>query len=179
MVIDKFDGRYRFLSNFHPSAIIHQGIKYPTVEHFYVSQKINKPQFIQVKVTTREGTSKKLKQMDVAEAREYISTIKTAGDVKRLGRELSIRPDWDSVKYDVMLYAVRRKFSEHEDLKRQLLETGESELIEGNTWHDNFFGICYCPKCLGSGQNNLGKILMQVRKELMEIESKGTIKLTQ
>jgi len=178
MIIDKFDGRYRFLSNFHPAEITHQGIKYPSVEHFYVAMKINKSQFIQVKVTTREGTSKQLKQMDVAEAREYISKIKTAGDVKRLGRELSIRADWNSVKYDVMLYGVRKKFYEHEDLKQLLLETGDSELIEGNTWHDIYWGVCECPKCCGTGENNLGKVLMQVRKELMEIESKKAIKLT-
>jgi predicted NAD-dependent protein-ADP-ribosyltransferase YbiA (DUF1768 family) len=33
-MIDKFEGRYSFLSNFYTCSIEHQGIKYPSVEHF-------------------------------------------------------------------------------------------------------------------------------------------------
>ena len=46
-----------------------------------------------------------------------------------------------------------------------LLATGGEELIEGNWWHDNFFGVCTCGPCDGKGKNNLGKILMRVREE--------------
>ena len=42
-----------------------------------------------------------------------------------------------------------------------LIKTGNTELIEGNFWGDTFWGICD-----GVGENNLGKILMRVRKEL-------------
>jgi predicted NAD-dependent protein-ADP-ribosyltransferase YbiA (DUF1768 family) len=60
---------------------------------------------------------------------------------------------------------VRLKFSTHQELRERLLATGEAELIEGNTWNDTFWGVCK-----GEGQNWLGKILMEVRKELAEVE---------
>jgi predicted NAD-dependent protein-ADP-ribosyltransferase YbiA (DUF1768 family) len=49
-----------------------------------------------------------------------------------------------------------------------LLSTGDMELTEGNWWHDNFYGSCSCVKCGGKGQNNLGKILMDVRLNLKQ-----------
>ena len=45
-MINKFEGRYRFLSNFYPCEIEHQGIKYPSVENFYVAMKVNDQQLI-------------------------------------------------------------------------------------------------------------------------------------
>ena len=48
-------------------------------------------------------------------------------------------------------------------LKRQLLETGAAELIEGNYWGDRYWGVCK-----GVGDNWLGKLLMTVRKEIRE-----------
>lgn len=48
-------------------------------------------------------------------------------------------------------------------LTRALLETGDAELIEGNTWNDTFWGVCN-----GEGENNLGRLLMKVREELIK-----------
>ena len=62
-----------------------------------------------------------------------------------------------------MYQIVKCKFEQNEDLKIKLLNTGNSELIEGNTWGDKIWG-----KVNGVGQNNLGKILMRIRKELKE-----------
>lgn len=157
-MINKFDGRYRFLSNFYPSEIEYQGIKYPTNEHYYVAMKINDPQFF-----------KGIGNLNVNEAREYISTIETAGQVKRVGRLLSVRKDWDSVKIKVMEYGVRQKFTKHSNLKEMLLSTDSQELVEGNTWHDNFFGSCECDKCGDKGLNHLGKILMMVRDSIKKV----------
>lgn len=39
MEIKQFMGPFRFLSNFYPSEITHNGIAYPTVEHFYQAMK--------------------------------------------------------------------------------------------------------------------------------------------
>jgi predicted NAD-dependent protein-ADP-ribosyltransferase YbiA (DUF1768 family) len=47
-----------------------------------------------------------------------------------------------------------------------LLATGDRDLIEGNTWHDNFWGVCSCPKCTFPPipqTNWLGKILVEER----------------
>ena len=153
-MINKFDGEYRFLSNFYPSVIEYKGIVYPTNEHFYVAMKINDPQVI-------DG-----KNLEVNDAREYIATIPTAGQVKRVGRTLSVRKDWDDIKIKVMQYGVRQKFKKSESLKEMLLSTGDEELVEGNYWHDNFFGSCTCEKCGNKGLNHLGEILMMVRDEI-------------
>lgn len=38
------------------------------------------------------------------------------------------------------------------------------EIVEGNYWHDNYWGNCTCDKCKNiEGQNKLGKILMKIR----------------
>ena len=60
-----------------------------------------------------------------------------------------------------MYEIVLAKFSQNEYLKRRLLETGNALLIEGNDWGDTYWGVCN-----GRGKNKLGKILMRVRTEL-------------
>ena len=158
-MIDKFEDKYRFLSNFYPSEIIHDGIRYPTNEHYYVAMKVNDPQTIKI--------DDELVTLDVKECRKYISKIRTSGDVKRFGRkQIKVREDWDDVKLSVMEYGVRYKFTKHEDLKNMLLDTGDKELVEGNHWHDTYWGVCECPKCGNRGENNLGKTLMMIRDEI-------------
>lgn len=52
------------------------------------------------------------------------------------------------------------------ELAIQLQVTGDQELVEGNHWHDNIWGNCVCDRCVNIvGQNWLGQILMQVRKD--------------
>ena len=82
------------------------------------------------------------------------------GKAKRLGRKVTLRPDWEQIKTYTMLLLLRIKFSD-ENLATKLLETGEQKLIEGNSWGDCFWGVCD-----GVGENHLGKLLMQVREEL-------------
>lgn len=74
----------------------------------------------------------------------------------------------EKLQLDVMYDILKAKFSD-EDLKARLLLTAEKQLIEGNNWHDNFWGNCTCKKC-GSieGKNMLGKLLMKLREELQE-----------
>lgn len=148
-MISKFDGRYSFLSNFYPCLIEHQGISYKSVEAYYVAMKIKDDQIV-------NGVF-----MPWIDIREYIATITNPGTVKRLGRKLKIRKDWDVIKLSVMEYGIVQKFKD-EKLKEMLLLTKNEELVEGNFWHDNFYGQCSCEKC-GVGQNHLGKILMRIR----------------
>lgn len=147
-MIDSFEGKYAFLSNFAPSPVHEepsQGeiIDYPTVEHYFQAMKT--------------------KDLDI---RREIAAASTPGEAKRIGRHVDLRPDWNAIKTDVMLEGVRGKFR-WIDLRELLLETGDEELEEGNTWHDNIWGNCHCPKCKNiPGENRLGKILMQVREEI-------------
>ena len=138
-IINSFKGRYSFLSNFHPVRVEIEGIIYPSIEHAYVAMK-----------TT-----------DI-ELRKQISLIETAGKVKRIGRTLDIRNEWDNIKLPVMFGLLRLKFQKPE-LKLLLASTGDSYLEEGNWWGDTFWGVCK-----GVGENNLGKLLMQVRQEITQ-----------
>ena len=144
MKIDCFDGKYAFLSNFYPSPIapFNDGIVYPTVEHAFQAYKttdINK--------------------------RKEIAAQPTPGKAKHLGRHVEIRDDWQEIRINVMYTALKEKFKDLE-LRTKLLSTGNAELIEGNTWSDNFWGDCHCPKCRDiKGENNLGKLLMKIRED--------------
>jgi predicted NAD-dependent protein-ADP-ribosyltransferase YbiA (DUF1768 family) len=52
-------------------------------------------------------------------------------------------------------------------LRDALVATGDAELVEGNSWHDNFWGVCSCSRCKNKeGQNYLGRLLEEVRASL-------------
>jgi len=95
--------------------------------------------------------------------RERIRVSRTPKDAKTLGqtRKRPLRSDWEDVKVDVMRTALLAKFTTHADLCNALLNTGEEELVE-NAPTDYFWG---CGQ-LGSGQNMLGKLLMETREVL-------------
>jgi hypothetical protein len=154
-MIDKFQGRWQFLSNFHPCKIEHQGITYPSVEHFYVAMKVNDEQLINGKYYTPN------------DFREMISKVSNPAIVKKIGSKVKLRSGWDEKKLEFMNWAVREKFKD-ENLSQLLLSTENQELIEGNFWKDTFWGVCN-----GKGQNHLGKILMEVRNELRGIRKTG------
>ncbi len=82
------------------------------------------------------------------------------GSPSRVARG-GLRAEWESMKLDVMEACVRDKFTRNADLRRRLLETGDAELVEGNTWGDRFWGVCD-----GEGENHLGRVLIKVRGEL-------------
>lgn len=159
-MINKFDGKYGFLSNFHPCEIVYQGITYPSVEHYYVAMKCNNDQMIDGVYYTR------------ADFREAVARVSTAGKAKILGRKIKLRSDWDEVRLQVMEWGLNQKFR-IEELQELLLATGDEKLVEGNWWHDNFFGSCTCPKCGDKGNNHLGKLLMKIRSEIRGSKKKG------
>jgi ribA/ribD-fused uncharacterized protein len=149
-MIKFFKDKYRFLGNFYFSTLLYQGTFWKTVEHAFQAAKC--------------------KDLDDCET---IRTTDSPGEVKKIGRKVELRPDWEEVKIDVMTDLVLLKF-QNKELKSKLLETGEEYLEEGNYWHDNFWGNCYCDKCKNIiGQNVLGIILMEIRVILSEKELNG------
>ena len=68
-----------------------------------------------------------------------------------------------TVRLDIMENVVRAKFMQNPYLAARLVATGTMPLEEGNRWGDTFWGV---DVRTGKGENNLGKILMKVRKEL-------------
>ena len=67
----------------------------------------------------------------------------------------------EDIKIPLMRSLLREKFVQEPE-RSILLATGDEELIEGNWWHDTFWG--QCP--LGTGENWLGRLLMEVRADL-------------
>jgi ribA/ribD-fused uncharacterized protein len=133
---------YFELSNFAPFGFEDEGLYWPTVEHYFQAQKF----------PTNEN----------ADYREFIRQAQTPNIAKSLGRtrKIAIRPAWDEVKDDIMLYALRKKF-ENNDLRELLLNTGDRTLIEASPF-DTYWG---CGRS-GKGRNRLGELLMQVRAEI-------------
>jgi ribA/ribD-fused uncharacterized protein len=76
-------------------------------------------------------------------------------------RDRALRPDWEEVKDEVMREAVLAKFEQHPDVLGLLLSTGDAEIVE-HTRNDSYWG----DGGDGSGLNMLGRILMDVRREL-------------
>ena len=84
---------------------------------------------------------------------------------------MELRSDWEQIKIVVMRVGLILKFSANPQLKTQLLNTNNDMLVEGNYWHDNIWGDCYCPKCVNiTGKNYLGKLLMETRETFQLIK---------
>jgi len=142
-MITRFFDEERYLSNFAPVEVVFDGETYLSVENAYQAAKT----------------------LDKA-AREKIRNG-TPGQAKRLGRKIKIRDDWDEIKLRVMEALLRQKFLVDNGYGKKLMATGTQEIVEGNRWHDQFWGSCDCPKCGGGGRNYLGKISMIIRAELL------------
>lgn len=144
-MINKFHGDYRFLSNFYPAIVYYKGVSFPTVEHAYQASK-----------TLDDVVIRSISKLQADKA----------GKAKRIGRTVKLRLNWEVLKLSMMEIFIRQKFDQI-SLKKKLLQTGTEELIEGNTWHDNYYGNCECLRCKDiKGENHLGKLLMKVRKSL-------------
>jgi len=139
--IESFQGKYRFLSNFYPSEIVIRGILFPTNEHFYQSMKTDD-----------------WKQMLV------IAKAKSPGEAKKLGNIVKIRDNWEDIKEEIMWVGLWEKFNDPV-LREKLIKTENTLLIEGNYWHDNFWGRCNCESCRTKPRrlNKLGRMLMKLR----------------
>lgn len=137
-MIDRFDGEFRWLSNFSPHDVEWEGEVYPTVEHAFQAAKTHNPT-----------------------SRELIRCAPTPSKAKYLGRRVTLREDWDEVRLEIMMRLVVEKFDRHPDLAHKLRATGHQALVEGNTWGDTFWGVYE-----GNGKNWLGLILMWVRAQL-------------
>ena len=127
-----------YMSNFYRSRIFLGGKWWETTEHYYQAMKT--------------------KNLDEQEMVRHAKTPKQARD---LGQTISYDDQFDSRRYSVMKECVLAKFVQHADLRSYLLATGDEELIEDSPV-DYFWG-CGAD---GSGQNMLGKVLMEIRSEL-------------
>lgn len=133
---------YGCFSNFSQHGIEMDGVWWPTTEHYFQAQKFaGTPYVAQI---------------------QRLLTPKQAAEMGRK-RALPLRPDWEQVKDKVMFEAVLRKFETHKELRVLLLSTDNEEIVESAPG-DYYWG-CGAD---GSGQNKLGKILMEVRNVLRQ-----------
>jgi predicted NAD-dependent protein-ADP-ribosyltransferase YbiA (DUF1768 family) len=54
------------------------------------------------------------------------------------------RPDWFAVNVEAMDVVLRAKFTQHEDLREKLLETGTRELVENSPVRRSVQSRCDC-----------------------------------
>lgn len=140
--------KYSFLSNFYINEMNIDGKIYYHVEGYYQSRK-----FIGINNS----------------AVEHIRNITSPMACKKVSQSYMItenkKKEWEEgIRDIVMKQAVYTKFITNSELSKRLIETGNSILIENNH-NDTYWGGGKD----GKGENNLGKILMDVRDVLQNI----------
>lgn len=154
-MISEFRGQYDWATNFYHKAPFYvHGQKFKTSEHYFAA----------------------CKTLDANWCQRIIGAD-TAADAKRLGRQCPCQPEWGRVRVNVMSQAIWYKFTQHPELQEKLIATGTQVMVEGNWWHDNFWGDCYCndkdgrhPECLQPGKDALGLLLMNLRTYFQTIQ---------
>lgn len=136
------------LSNFSAFSIQWRGLRFDTSEHAYHWEKF----------PGHEG------------ARLAILNAISAHEAYKLAEQLKEhqRPDWGGWRTVVMEAILRAKASQHEYVRRKLLETGDREIVE-DSWRDGFWGT---GPVWGEGQNMLGKLWMKIRDDLRQAGAK-------
>ena len=162
-MITEFQGEAKFLSNMYdldtPIEINREGEVLPvvgdggtvflaeTAEQAYQAAKFRGPELRELVVGIADGVRAK----------------RVARFVLKEGPGLLV-PDWEEKKVEVMKLIVGAKFSNNPDLAERLVATGTQVIQEGNTWGDEFWGVC--PPVEGKGRNMLGVLLMDLRLQL-------------
>lgn len=145
-VIDRFRGKFFFLSNYSLAPTPHLGRVFPTSEHAYMAART-----------------------DDAGAVAAIAATDDPGEAQQIGRAAHPAPDWARKRFTVMEEIVTAKFTNNPDLAEKLVATAGAVLVEGNDWHDQTWGSCRCDEHRDTpGGNALGTILMVVRMRLAE-----------
>ncbi|KAG8990894.1 hypothetical protein FRB93_002966 [Tulasnella sp. JGI-2019a] len=133
--------QYYGFTNFSSHEVRFDGRVYPTSEHLFQSLK-----FLEHRPLLAEHirTAGKQPRMAFTEARRFSPET---------------REDWREVSISMMEQVILHKFEQHPILKRELLSTGDAELIEDAGANDAFWGN----GADGKGRNELGKALMRLR----------------
>lgn len=143
--IDRFVGDFRWLSNFFVSPVRDElGRVYASVEHAYQAAKAS-----------------------TEEDRLRIASAPSPTKAKHYGAKLDLPPGWDDRRLGVMRRLLADKFAPGSPLADKLIATGDAVLVEGNTWGDRFWGVD------GTGENQLGRLLMERRAQLQSARPAG------
>jgi ribA/ribD-fused uncharacterized protein len=135
--IKGFFGDYRWLSNYHICEVVHEGLVYGSSEAAYQAAKL-------ANVVERAPFT----EMDPSQS-------------KKAGQTVKLRGDWNTYKLQAMREILTDKFTRNENLRKLLKETGDRYLEETNWWNDTYWGVCNY-----TGENQLGRMLMEIRDEI-------------
>lgn len=165
---------YYEFSNFFEEPFNLDGRTWPTVEHYFQAAKFTDPEYVEVIrncSTPCKAFVLARQKLKGGYAAKWCVNLK-GGDRRLLNDiileycpRVSIRPDWDEVRVDVMQKALMAKFSQSKRLKTMLLETQDKIIMEDSP-RDSFWGIGKD----GKGTNMLGHLLMKVRDEVSHSE---------
>lgn len=148
------DQPYYEFTNFYESPIKYKidGKQYvfPTSEHAFQAMKFSSATKSRTKHDMIEAVSR------LNSARDSFNFVRQPQNAKQ------IRPDWDTVKDQVMYEVLLHKFSQNSHLKELLVSTGEAMLVE-HTNNDSYWGDDNGSE---KGLNRLGYSLMKVRNHL-------------
>jgi ribA/ribD-fused uncharacterized protein len=136
-------GEYGFLSNLYPCNVVFEGKTFSSAEAAFQYGKPSDP--------------KVAKWLANAPKPRFCALAAHA----LLGYD--VKSEWASTKVARMKRTLRAKFSQHKELRGKLLRTGTTKLLERSST-DAFWGVGKS----GNGENMLGKLLMEVRRELKE-----------
>jgi len=137
-----FKDEYRWLSNFWESPITVTGMDYRNVESAFQAAKT----------------------INIAHRQQFADM--SGGEAKTAGRNVILRHDWDFIKLEIMELCLRAKFMTHKDLAEKLVATGSVDIIELNTWGDTTWGQITNKDGTLTGDNLLGKLIMNIRSDL-------------
>ncbi len=140
---------YGVFSNLYKRPFKFEGDEYPTAEHAYQAGKPAKEN-----------------------VRKWILSAPNPSLLAMAAHGLyswDVVPDWANKKFDRMRRVLRSKFSQHPDLAKLLVDTGDARIVEAGrvanavnrTWGE----------VNGKGLNMLGKMLMELRDELAQASS--------
>jgi len=133
--------QYGCFSNFYPCTFVWKGLKFNCSEQAFM-------------------WSKAMFFKDTETAEKIMQEVEPK-KIKKLGRLVKNFDDnkWAEVRYNYMLDINKEKYRQNIELRNTLINTGYTKIVEDSPF-DYIWGIGKD----GSGQNLLGKVLMEVRE---------------
>lgn len=143
MKIDGFVGKAEFLSLDYLCDVTFDDITYPSATNLFYAMK-----------ATDRGMMRKIARLSPKKVRQKMASWENE--------------DWETNKLHYLEKACRVKFDTNPELKKQLIATGDAELINRVAHMDDWLGV----RQDGSGKNSLGKVLMKIRKTYIDDEKR-------
>lgn len=141
-MINHFRGEHGWLSNFYEVPIYYRGMTYRSVEAAYQACRSDREDW-----------------------KEFCANPLTSqSEMKRRGKTIQLRENWNLEKVDVMKDLLDIKFT-NPAFRDKLLATKDQNIVEGNEWKDDFWGVRTDVQP-NYGENHLGRLIMKVREEI-------------